>query len=119
MLKRIGVAARRARSLRPAMHTAPSLAGSRRASGRAPPSESGATARAAEHGNRVSFMGAGHCRLNLRVLCLPSWSGGQPAMRDFADVLSACCAIMQRSLTLFGPVALQAGKKPSREIGCF
>ena len=37
---------------------------------------------------------------------------------DFADVLSACCFSMQHAASLFGPVALEAGKKPSREIGC-
>jgi hypothetical protein len=38
--------------------------------------------------------------------------------RDFANVPSTCCVITEHAARLFGPVALEAGKKPSREIGC-
>ena len=33
----------------------------------------------------------------------------EPARRDFAEFLSACCAIVQHPLNLFGPIVLQAG----------
>jgi hypothetical protein len=56
MLKRIGVAPRRARPLCPAMHTAPSLAGNGgRVAGR-PRASPCPTARAAEHGRAASIV---------------------------------------------------------------
>ena len=40
----------------------------------------------------------------------------EPARRNVAEFLSACCAIVQRPRNMFGPIVLQAGKKPVRII---